>query len=171
MIEFEYLNKAHFHTYAQPIFNILSGNMTKIAPTGNTLDEDFRMWVSCAGEALQNADRKIILIKYAETIVGYFQYCTNEDTFMMEEVQFIPEYQGKGIFRGLYGFVLKNINPDLKFVKANASINNNKSIGILEKLGLKNVGLNKNGRSYQFIGEFKDLVKWYEKDSSGRMAV
>lgn len=162
MIIFEYLNKVDFPIYAQPIFDILSGNMTKIAPTGNNLDEDFKMWVSCAGEALQNADRQIILIKDEETIVGYFQYCTNEDTFMMEEIQFKSEYQGKGIFRELYGFVLRSINPDMKYVRANASTSNKKSIGILEHFGLNNIGLNKNGRSYRFCGEFSNLVKWYE---------
>ena len=162
MIEFEYLNKVDFPQYAQTIFNILGGNMTKIAPTGNTLDEDFEMWLSCAGEALQREERHIILIKDNEVVVGYFQYYTNEDTFMMEEVQFKSEYQSKGIFRDLYGFVLENVKPDLKFVEAYASISNKKSIGILERFGLKNIGLNKNGRSYHFKGDFVDLVKWYK---------
>ena len=81
---------------------------------------------------------------------------------MMEEIQFIPEYQGKGIFRELYGFVLNNIRNDLAFVEAYASINNQKSIGILEKFGLSNMGFNKNGRSYHFKGKFSDLIKWYE---------
>ena len=36
-------------------------------------------------------------------------------------------------------------------------------IGILEKIGLKNTGPNKNGHSYHFKGRFVDLVKWYEK--------
>ena len=163
MIEFEYLNKADFSQYAQTIFDILSGNMTKIAPTGNTLEEDFRIWLSCVEDALQREERQIILIKDIESIVGYFQYYINEDTFMMEEIQLVPEYQGKGIFRDLYGFVLKKIKPDLKFVEAYASISNKKSIGMLERFGLKNIGLNKNGRSYHFKGEFVDLVKWYEK--------
>lgn len=83
----------------------------------------------------------------------------------MEEIQFKPEYQGKGVFRELYGFVLKNINKDLKFIKANASINNHKSIGILEKFGLSNMGLNKNGRSYHFKGDFDGLLEWYESEN------
>ena len=159
---FEYLNKADFPQYAQTLFDILSGNMTKIAPTGNTLEEDFKMWFSYAGEALQREERQIILIKDNKSIVGYFQYYINEDTFMMEEIQFKSEYQGKGIFRDLYGFVLKNIKPDLKFVEAYANTSNKKSIGILERFGLKKMGLNKNGRSYHFKGEFVDLVKWYK---------
>ena len=163
MINFEYLNKSDISVYAQTIFDILSNNMTKIAPTGNTLEEDFRMWLSAVSSGLQRDERQIILIKDSENVVGFFQYYTNEDTFMMEEIQFKPEYQSKGIFRKLYGFVFKNIRNDLKFVKAYANICNKKSIGILGKLGLDNIGLNKNGHSYHFKGEFNSLVEWYEK--------
>lgn len=163
MIKFEYLNKSEFSEYAQPIFDILSGNMTQIAPTDNTLEEDFRMWNRCIVEALQKDERQIILIKDNGKIAGYFQYYTNEETFMMEEIQFKPQYQGKGIFRELYGFVFENIKSDLKYVKAYANTSNKKSIGILEKISLKNIGLNKNGRSYCFEGEFENLVKWFEK--------
>lgn len=163
MINLEYLNKSELSVYAKSLFNILGGNMTEIAPTGNTLDEDFKMWLSCIGESLQSEKRQIILIKDKENLVGYFQYSITDDTFFMEEIQLKPDWQGRGIFRPLYGFVLANIKSDLKYVKALASIKNPKSIGILEKFGLKNMGLNKNGRSYQFVGEFADLVKWYEK--------
>lgn len=163
MIEFEYLNKVDFSAYSQTIFDILSGNMTKIAPTGNTLEEDFKMWNSCVSEALQRDERQMILVKDKEKLVGFFQYYTNEETFAMEEIQFKPEYQGKGVFRELYSFVFENIKSDLKYVKAYASISNKKSIGILEGFGLKNMGLNKNGHSYCFEGEFEDLVKWSEK--------
>ena len=162
MIEFEYLNKSDFSQYAQTLFDILGSNMTKIAPTGNTLEEDFKIWYNCADEAMKREERQIILIKDYGSIVGYFQYYTNDDTFMMEEIQFKPEYQGKGIFRALYGFVLKNIKSDLKFVEAYASTSNQKSIGILEGFGLENTGLNKNGRSYHFKGEFSDLLRWYK---------
>ena len=163
MINFEYLNKADFSVYAQTIFDILSDNMTKIAPTGNTLEEDFRMWFSAISSGLQRDERQIILIKDSENVVGFFQYYTNKDTFMMEEIQFKPEYQGKGIFRELYGFVFETIRNDLRFVEAYANICNKKSIGILGKLGLDNIGLNKNGHSYHFKGEFDSLVEWYEK--------
>ena len=163
MINFEYLNKADFSVYAQTIFDILSDNMTKIAPTGNTLEEDFRMWFSAVSSGLQRNERQIILIKDSENVVGFFQYYTNKDTFMMEEIQFKPEYQSKGIFRELYGCVFETIRNDLRFVEAYANICNKKSIGILGKLGLDNIGLNKNGHSYHFKGEFDRLVEWYEK--------
>ena len=162
MISFEYLNKSDFSVFARQIFDILADNMTMIAPTGNSREEDFVLWSDAVSDGLQREERQIILIKDNETIVGFFQYYTNADTFMMEEIQFRPEYQGKGVFRKLYGFILKNIRNDLEFVEAYASINNQKSIGILEKFGLSNIVINKNGRSYHFKGRFVDLIKWYE---------
>ena len=163
MIEFEYLNKVELSEHAQEIFEILSSNMVKIAPTGNSLEEDYRHWFGCIGDSLQREERQIVLVKDKDNIVGYFQYSTNADTFFMEEIQLRAEYQGKGVFRALYGFVMENIKPELKLVDAYASTCNKKSISILEMLGLKNIGMNKNGRSYHFKGDFVDLVKWYEK--------
>lgn len=162
MINFEYLNKSELTIFKQTIFDILADNMILIAPTGNSREEDFNLWSDAISESLQRTEREIILIRDDSDIVGYFQYSVENKTFKMEEIQFKPEYKGKGIFRKLYGFVLDNIGDDFKFVEAYASVNNNKSIAILEKLGLSNVGLNKNGRSYRFIGKFNDLIKWYK---------
>lgn len=165
MISFEYLNKPDFSSFAQQIFDILADNMTVIAPTGNSREEDFNLWFDAVGDGLQRPERQIILIKDNENLIGFFQYYTNADTFMMEEIQFKPECQGKGVFRELYGFVLKSIRNDLEFVEAYASINNQKSIGILEKFGLSNIGLNKNGRSYHFKGIYSELLKWYNTEN------
>lgn len=160
-ISFEYLNKAEFGVVADDIFNILADNMTMISPTGNTRESDFNCWYGCVKDSLNRDERQIILIKHTNIIIGYFQYFINDDTFFMEEIQFKPEYQGKGIFRALYGFIFTNIRSDIDFTEAYASINNSKSIGILEKFGMHNVGLNKNGRSYHFKGCFSTLIKWY----------
>jgi RimJ/RimL family protein N-acetyltransferase len=84
----------------------------------------------------------------------------------MEEIQLKPEYHGKGIFRKLYGFILPKIDDSIEFVDAFANIQNEKSIAILEHLGLKNVGLNKNGRSYHFKGQFEKLKEWYENEDN-----
>ena len=161
-ITFEYLNKPDFSVIANEIFNILADNMTDIAPTGNTREEDFKLWLGAVSSGLQREERQIILIKDNDDIIGFFQYYTNSDTFMMEEIQFKPEYQGKGVFISLYGFLFSNIKTDIEYVEAYANIDNSKSIGILEKLGLSNIGLNKNGRSYHFKGRYADLKKWYE---------
>lgn len=160
-IRFEYLNKPDFPTVSYDIFSILADNMTAISPTGNSREKDYDLWYDAVCDGLKREERQIILIKDNETLVGFFQYYTNGDTFMMEEIQFKPEYQGKGVFRALYGFILKSIRNDLKFVEAYANIGNSKSIGILKKLGLVDIGLNKNSRSYHFKGKYSDLLEWY----------
>lgn len=161
-ISFTYLNKPHFSTVATEIFNILADNMEKIAPTGNTRDEDYRYWFDGVNNGLMRDERQIILINDNDSIIGFFQYYTNADTFMMEEIQIKPEYHGKNIFRNLYGFLIENISKDIRFVEAYANIANHKSIGILEKLGLSKIGTNKNGRCLHFKGNYSDLIKWYE---------
>lgn len=160
-IKFEYLDKSEFSSVCRVIFSILADNMTVIAPTGNTREEDYECWFNAVSDGLQREERQIILIKDKDEIVGFFQYYSNDEKFMMEEIQLKPEYQGRGVFRELYGFIIPRIRNDIGFVEAYASIRNDKSIGILENLGMKNIGLNKNGSSYHFKGKYSDLIRWY----------
>lgn len=164
-IRFEYLDKSDFIFVSRIIFSILADNMSKISPTGNTAEEDYKIWLDAVGDGLQREERQIILIKDKDDIVGFFQYYTNDEKFMMEEIQLKPEYHGKGILRKLYGFVLGRIRTDIRFVEAYASTSNEKSIAILERFGMQNIGLNKNGRSYHFKGRLTDLKEWYENEN------
>ena len=166
LITFEFLDKTDFSQKSKEIFDILADNMTMIAPTGNAREEDYICWSDSVSEGLERAERKIVLIKRCDELIGFFQYFTNEDTFRMEEIQLKPEYHGKGIFRKLYGFILPRIDDSIEFVDAFANIQNKKSIAILEHLGLENVGLNKNGRSYHFKGQLKNLKEWYENEDN-----
>ncbi|MBP3330219.1 MAG: hypothetical protein J6L89_05230 [Clostridia bacterium] len=163
-IIFEYLNKNDFPDVSSVVFDILADNMEKIAPTGNSREDDFNCWYDGVSDGLKRDERQIILIKDSECIIGFFQYYTNTDTFMMEEIQLKHEYQGKSVFRSLYGFLLENINDSIKFVEAYANKGNLKSIGILEHLGLIRIGMNKNGNSFHFRGDYSDLVNWYKSE-------
>ena len=102
---------------AKVIFNILADNMRVIAPTGHSREEDFGCWYDAVSGGLHKEERQIILIKDSGSIIGFFQYYVNRDTFMMEEIQFKAEYQGKGIFRQLYCFVFSNIKKDIESEK------------------------------------------------------
>ena len=166
MAKFEFLNKNLFHQYANKIFEILADNMSVIAPTETSRDEDFRLWYHYVSESIKKDNRKIILILENETnhMIGYFQYSTTVDAFMMEEIQICNEYQGKDhIFRDLYSYVLQNISNDLLYVEAYADKRNQKSIGILGKLGLTVIGENENGNIFHFKGSFDDLMAWHIK--------
>lgn len=165
-VSFSFLNKPDFSALANEIFDILADNMEIIAPTGNTREEDFRCWYEAVGDGLKKEQRQIVLIKDAEYIIGFFQYYTNADTFMMEEIQLRPEYHGKNVFGNLFGFLVERLSENLKFVEAYANTENQKSIGILEHLGLSKIGMNKNGRSFHFKGDYGDLIKRYKRDKA-----
>lgn len=160
-ITFEYLDKRNFVSVSTSLFSILADNMEKIAPTGNMRDEDYKFWYEGVYDGLKRHERQIILVKDTDSIIGFFQYYIKTDTLMMEEIQLKSEYQGKNIFRSLYGFLLSNISNDLNSVEAYASITNHKSIGILERLGLSKIGTNRNGRSFHFKGSYSDLEGWF----------
>lgn len=164
MIIFDYLETENFDDYSSEIFTILCNNMSQIAPTGNTPEEDYKVWYEALKLGLQKVNRKIVLISLASNnkLIGFFQYYTDEDTFVMEEIQINPEYQCTNqIFRQLYAFVLPQIDKDLLFVEAYANKLNSKSCGILTRLGLKVIGENRSGKSFHYKGNYSELLNWY----------
>ena len=165
MIIFRYLQKEEFNKYAAALFNILYDNMQLIAPTGKTYEDDYLFWCEIMREEIRNDRRHIILAieEDIQTIVGFFQYVTNEDILVMEQIQIIPTYQGeKGVFRGFYDFLLSKLKDIPIYVEANADKRNQKSMGILNKLGLSVIGENKTRISFRFRGEYGELLKWYK---------
>ena len=141
------------------LFAILHGNMDAIAPTGKGYEEDESLWCSCIGEALEKEPRRLLVIRDGETVAGFFMYYVNGSLFMMEEIQFSPAYQGSGLFRALYAHLAKILPPEVEFVEAYANKKNEKSQGILARLGLERIGENKNGNSYHFRGRYEALKK------------
>ncbi len=166
MFSFEYLDKSDFDSYASELFEILYGNMSVIVPSGLSCEEDFSSWSSAFGGAFKGREpRKILLVLSQEReVVGFFGYCVSTDTFMMEEIQLLPQYQGKhGIFRNLYEFVIGQLPKNLKYVEAYAHKNNSKSLSVLGKLGLDTVGENSSGSCYLLRGEYSSLLQWLKK--------
>ncbi len=164
MVKFYFLRHNEFEQYAEGLFSILYDNMSQIAPTGNSREEDFIFWFDANKEGIKNTNRHIIVSIQKETheIVGYFQYTVQEDVFLMEDMQIRKTYQGKyNIFERFYGLVFANMRECVDIVEAYENKKNSKSIGILGKLGLSIVGENKNGVSYHFRGTYTDLLKWY----------
>ena len=164
MIRFKVLPKSEFVLIAKDIFEILVNNMSSIAPTGNSFDEDFTDWNQAVSEGIQKPTRNIILIYAYDILVGFFQFYTNSDgLFMMEEIQLSPKYQGKeyNIFRLLYGFLFSILPTNLITVQAYVDKRNQKSQNILCHLGLHIIGENKNGNSFHYQGNYDDLLKWY----------
>ncbi len=160
-MKIDILRKADVESVLPKLFEILHSNMSRIAPTGNSYEEDFSMWISCIKPALEKEPRQILLLRDKEQLAGYFQYYVNNGIFMMEDIQFRDPYKGTGIFAELYRYLVKVIPEDTIFVEAYANKRNEKSIAVLTHLGLEIIGENKNGISFHFRGRYENLVRRY----------
>lgn len=161
--KFLFLDKQKSEKYLPDLFGILHSNMSLIAPTNNSYEEDYEIWCSCIIPAIQKRQRQIVLMYAESKLVGYFQYYINAEThsLMMEEIQIIKELQGTGLFNEFYKWLLKHLPEDILFVEAYANKKNYKSQAILKHLGLVKSGENKNGKSFYYKGKYADLLSKY----------
>ena len=113
------------------MFEILASNMRIIAPTGDSYEEDRRIWLAEAVPAFEH----VILIFDDAQLAGYFQYRLQDNTLRMDEIQFAKPYQGSGLFRRLYQYIITIIPQETQHVAACANKANNKAQNILEYLG------------------------------------
>ena len=163
VFEFEFLNREKINSALPELFKVLHGNMSLIAPTGGTFDEDFAIWQEYIIPAVREEQRQIVLMYCGGKLAGYFQYDTGGGVFMMEEIQIKPEYQGTGLFRELYRWLGDKIPGDVTYVEAYSNKENLKSQGILERLGLRRIGESKSGDSYHYMGNCRGLWDYLEK--------
>ena len=163
MFEFRFADKLQIEHLLPDLFRILHSNMSIIAPTDNSYDEDYRIWSSYMIPAIKKVQRQIVLMYVEGKLVGYFQYYINLDTnsLMMEEIQIGKEFQGIGIFSAFYKWLVKQLPKNVKCVEAYANKKNLKSQGILKHLGLVELGENKNGNSFYYKGKYVDLLNKY----------
>ena len=155
------LDKSRKDSVLPLLFAIMHANMSKIAPTGNSYEEDLSFWLSCVSPALDKEPRRILLIYDGDKLAGFFQYFVNNGLFMMEEIQFCDDYKGSGTFRELYAYLTGVIPENTELVEAYANKFNYKSIEILRHLGLEIIGENKNGKSYHFRGRYENILRKY----------
>ena len=99
---FKKMEKQDIPVFLTEMFDILANNMSKIAPTGNSYDEDYKIWSECVVPVFNEEKRSVILIFDRDSLCGFFQYCVTNTTFRMDEIQFKQEYQGSGLFSKLY---------------------------------------------------------------------
>ncbi len=155
------LDKSRKDSVLPLLFAILHGNMSKIAPTGNSYEEDLSFWLSCVSPALDKEPRRILLIYDGDEIAGFFQYFVHNGLFMMEEIQLRDRYKGTGVFADLYTYLTSIIPENTGLVEAYANKSNHKSIAILTHLGLEIIGESKNGISYHFRGRYETILRRY----------
>lgn len=74
MVEFKFADKLQIEQLLPDIFQILHSNMSLIAPTNNSYEDDFEMWSSYLIPAIKKEQRQIVLMYVDDTLAGYFQY-------------------------------------------------------------------------------------------------
>lgn len=157
-VRFAFLDKQKKEDVLPDLFDILYSNMSVIAPTGNTYEQDIQIWHGHASPALDDERRQVVLMYSGDAVVGYFQYFVADRIFMMEELQITAEYQGTGLFRFLLTWLIKQLDKDIRFVDAYSHKNNVRAQAVLEHFGLTKHGMNKNGHSYYYRGNYQDFV-------------
>lgn len=157
MHRFVFMDKARAAELLPACFAILHGNRNAIASTGDSDEEDFRVWYGNVAPALGKEPRQIVLMYAGEELAGFFQYYVAGGIFMMEEIQLLPAYQGTGLFRAFYTWLLPRLGEDIQWVEAYAHKDNLKSQAVLAHLGLRQRGAVQEGEFLHFRGEYAAL--------------
>ncbi len=162
-VRFQYLDTEDFANYLPQLFHILHSNMSVIAPTNHSYEEDYTFWVSSIYPSMQDDSRKTVLIYSDKRLIGFFRFYINCDalSLLMEDIQIILEFQGSGFFSLLFKWLVKELPQSIVTVEAYANKQNVKSIAVLEHLGLKRVGENKTGNSFRYKGKYSFLFDKY----------
>lgn len=157
------INCQNFNEYAEFLFEILANNMTKIAPTQNSREEDFKIWFASLQKRLLNEECFIIAFLNSEKIIGYLQYSISQDTLTVEEVEISPKFFIKYNILGNAIKLLSEISSEnIVYVEAYANKNNKISMKILQKSGFKIVGTNKTQTSFLYRATYSELAKRFK---------
>ena len=154
------LDKSKKDSVLPLLFDILHSNMSKIAPSGKSYEDEFSSWISCVSPALDKEPRKILLIYDGCVLAGFFQYFVNGGLFMMEEIQLCERYHRTGALGELYAYLAGVIPEDTELVEAYANKSNDRSIAILNHLSLEIIGETDDGSLYRFRGRYANIPRY-----------
>ena len=156
---FRYMDRCKLENFLPQMFEILYSNMSVIAPTNNSYASDFQIWMSHIVPALQESHRETILVYVDCEFVGYFRYSLNNSTqsFLIEDVQIRPAFQGIGIFTSCLKWLVVQLPGNIPSVEAYVDKRNDRSRAVMEHLGLKCEGENKNGISLYLKSEYSEF--------------
>ncbi len=156
-VSFRFADKENLAPLLPQLFSILHGNMSAIAPTGASYEEDFALWSGYIAPALAQEERQLVLMHRAGELAGYFQYSLQGSRLLMEEIQIAPAHQGSGLFRALYAWLEQALPSQPETVEAYAHKENLQSQAILERMGLERAGENPGGTSWHYRGSCREM--------------
>lgn len=158
---FTYADKQRMSEWLPQAFKILRDNMNRILPTGNDYVADESFYMTHAAPAISAPDRYVILIHDGDLLVGYLQYTLRDKVLFLEDLQIQGAYQGKGILRLLFRWLIAQLPNHLEWVELLCAKNNANAITIYEHWGMKIIGTNKNGISYHYRMSYQAFAERY----------
>lgn len=158
---FEYAEKSDVDEILPSLFLLLYENMQPIAPFDKSFDDAFSEWAFEVSNALKKDPRRLALMYCGCQLIGFCMYYVNNGVFMMEEIQIKKEFQGSGVFRLFYCWLIQRLPSDILSVEAFTHTENLRSQQILEHLGLLNCGDVQNGKFFHYKGNYSVLLDKY----------
>ena len=135
------------------LFDILYGNMSVLAPSGYSYEEDQNVWMSYIAPLLDQGAKRIVLMFWDDSVVGYSQYSMVGDTLHVDEVQVLPQYHRTMLFYRFCQYMIKTVPETVWCIESYVRKDNANSISIHEGLGMKRIGENKSGTSWLYCGD------------------
>ena len=160
-LTFTYADKQCMSEWIPDTFKILRDNMNRILPTGNDFETDASFYMTHAAPALCTPEKCMILIHDGNLLVGYLQYTLRGKVLFLEDLQIQEAYQGKGILRLLFAWLTPQLPGHLECVELLCAQNNVRARAIYEHLGMKIIGMNKNGVSYHYQIPYEAFAHHY----------
>ena len=154
------LDKSKKDSVLPGLFDILHSNMSRIAPSGKSYEDELSFWISCVSPALDKEPRRILLIYDGDVLAGFFQYFVNGGLFMIEEIQLCEKYHRTSALGELYAYLAGAIPADVERVEAYANKSNHRSIALLNHLGLEAIGETDDGSLYHFRGRYESIPRY-----------
>ena len=149
-LTFFYADKQSMSEWLPQSFKILWDNMNRILPTGNDYATDENFYMTHAAPTISTPERRVILIHDGDLLVGYLQYTLREKVLFLEDLQIQDIYQGKGVLRLLFRWLIAGLPNHLELVELLCAKDNTRAMAIYEHWGMKIIGINKNGVSYHY---------------------
>ena len=145
------------------LFSILHTNMTKLAPTNCSYEEDQKLWLDYVLPAVRSEQCHILLMYAGETLVRYFQYSIQGDTLLADEVEIRPEYQRTMVFYRFCRFMLAALPAQVRYISSYVRKENKNSLSIHEALGMDRIGENRSGTSWHYRGKSEDAAARFRR--------
>ena len=134
MIQLSFMDKAQKDKWLPLLFDLYYSNMSKIAPSGLSYQEERAEWFCAVSSALDKELRKVILCTERDEIIGYVQYYTRDDLLMIEEIQIAKKYHRTLLFYRICKYLVTNLPSEIRYIEAYADKRNANSQSIMRKL-------------------------------------